>query len=82
MVTRMIMGGVMMHGARGIRIAQHDLKAPLDRSKHEARRYECAKAQHRENQRRGPMAPPTVSQSICCSSHTGLTMPERPHIIK
>jgi hypothetical protein len=82
MVTRMIMGGVMMHGARSIRIAQHDLESPLDRSKHVARRHECAKAQHRENERRGPVAPPTVSQPICCSSHTELTMPERPHIIK
>jgi len=75
MMTRMIMGAVAMQGAGGIRIAQHDFELSVDRREHETRRHECAKAQHRENERRSPVACSTVSQPVCCSSHTP-TMPE------
>ena len=58
------MATVMMDRARGVRIAQDHGEPAIDRRQHEAGRNEGAKAQHRENKRRGPVAPTTVSQSI------------------
>jgi hypothetical protein len=60
MMPRMIVTAMMMNGPRRIRIAQNDFKSPVDRREHEACGHERAKAEHREDERRSPVACATV----------------------
>jgi hypothetical protein len=61
-MARVIVARMVMGGTGRVRIAQDDVKAPIDRREHEACGNERAKAEHREHERRGPMARATVSQ--------------------
>jgi hypothetical protein len=65
---------VLMPEARHARIAQHHFEPAVDRRKHEARGNECAQAEHRENERHGPMTRATSPRSVRSRSHGRMTM--------
>lgn len=79
MMAGVIVPTMVLRGALRVRIAQHDSKAPLDRSQHETRGNEGAKAEHREHEGRRPMPRTARSPTVACSPHDRSTMPQRPH---
>jgi hypothetical protein len=81
-MARMIMAAVVvLPGARRIRVAQHDSQSPIDRRQHETCGNERAQAEHRENERRCPVARATSPEPIRPSSHA-ITMPQELYGIK
>jgi hypothetical protein len=65
----MVMAGAVLHGGRRIRVAQHDSQSPINRREHETCGNERAQAEHRENERRGPVARATGPGPIRSSTH-------------
>ncbi len=82
MMSRMIMAAVVVHGSRRVRIAQDDVKSPIDRRQHEPCRNQGTQAEHCEHERCSPVAGPTVLQLFLASLHDPRTMPEALHRIK
>ena len=75
------MAAVMVHRARGIRIAQHDTEPPIGRRKHETCGNECAQAEDRQNQSGYP-ATGSERPFTHPVPHCYLTMPESRYGIK
>ncbi len=68
--------------AEGVRIAQNDRQAAVDRRKHESCRNERAQPQHDQHERHGPVASATGTQPMPLAFHTPFTMPEGRGAIK
>jgi hypothetical protein len=77
-----IVAATVMYSARRVRIAQNDVKSPVDRRQHEPGGHQRTKAEHGEHQRCSPMACAPVPQSARSSSHHGTKMLQCPDRIK
>jgi hypothetical protein len=81
MMLRMIVAAVMVHGARCLRIAQHEIEPAIRRGQHETGRNQRAQAEHRENERRRPVACAMGPEPIRAACHI-ITMPKETDAIK
>jgi hypothetical protein len=81
-MPRVLVTAVLVRGTRRIRVAQDDGKSPVDRREHEASGDEGAKAQHRQDERRSPVARTSGSQPALSLAHRRTKMPHRMKRIK
>jgi hypothetical protein len=69
-VARMVLAAMMVHGTRGIGIAQDDRQLAVDWRQHEAGGNERPQAEHREHPGRCPTHCP-VARAVPSHSHGG-----------
>jgi hypothetical protein len=77
MMPWVLMAAMLVRGTRCIRVAQHDSESPVHWREHEASGDEGAKAQHRQHERRGPVASTSAPQPAVCALHRCTKMPHR-----
>jgi hypothetical protein len=72
MVSAVIVSTALMQCGRGIAIAQHHGRAPVDRRQHEPGGHERAQTEHRQDDRHTPVRCRTRRRLAHCTSHAEL----------
>jgi len=75
-MSRVVVLSMVVRVARGVRIAQNDVKAPVDGCQHEACRHQRTQAEHRNHEWRSPVGCAAASQSPLAPLDHRCTMPQ------